>query len=665
MFDVSAPSRLGALASDQQGAVLVIFALFAPVAILLAAFTMDAGNWFLHKRHLQVQADAAVFAAAREFQPCLDTSVYSRAGQYGGAGSVSTPSGTVSSTTPLRNEQVGGTAQSNIHELINSKRYYEQSSPVDSTAVEQPPCAASMVDVKLTETDVPWYWRVLSTVPHINAHARIEILQELNPAKVEPLAVVESAPIAAEAYFVNEDNNSAVIAKTPLKNLGPNGQGQDVWANSETPLAVSLAKTNGSTAHIGVLIALSGKKSDTTCPTHEYVKCFDESKGPLLHVAGYSSDGTGTVTAPLARKVALSNPSPNTCTDGYFSNASSNCTFTISAKLDYGSAITKGMTIFPQIGGTKEKTSLTFNAGTGLWTGTASLPAGSGSREVSLVVECKKEAGSPCEKTSNSSATIKNVHRIYAASESGSGPITGAWISEVGGAAQGANSFEACEGCTHKLVVTVDVGGSLADAQKFSDPVYHMRFGSPQAEVVGCEPGKEASGSDYRDSLSKGCQHRYKINTSDPNCTSKTEPYDCIGFASGVKTGPFSQGLEKRLATEVPSGTKYYCANNWTNSNAGGVPLLPGDDSRIIQVFIEPYAANGSKSVPIQDFATFYVTGWDGDGCKSTTHPDDAAGKGEVVGHFVKYINTLGNQEGGGPKCSLNSLGQCVAVLTR
>src|SRR5438876_10004553 len=147
---MSASRRIAALAEDQRGAVLVTFALFAPMAILLAAFTMDAGNWFLHKRHLQVQADAAVFAAAKEFQPCIDANVYSRAGQYGGANSVTTPSGSVSSTAPLYNEQLGGTSQSHIHELVNSKRYYEQSSPVDETAVEKGPCEASMVDVKLT-----------------------------------------------------------------------------------------------------------------------------------------------------------------------------------------------------------------------------------------------------------------------------------------------------------------------------------------------------------------------------------------------------------------------------------------------------------------------------------------------------------------------------------
>jgi Flp pilus assembly protein TadG len=657
---MSRSSRILAAAGDERGAVLVVFAVFAPVMILLAAFALDTGNWFLHKRHLQVQADAGALAAAQEFQPCINTNIYARAGQYGGAESVATPSGAAASTTPLYNEQTGGISQSNIHELINSKTYYKQATPVDTTAEEKAPCEASMVDVKITETDLPWYWRAFSKVPYINAHARVEILQQTTASGVQPLAVTESSPIAARAYFFNEDNN-ALIAQAPLTNLGPNGQGQDVWANSEAPVSVA---TKASTPHIGVKIALSGSKTDTTCPTHRPVKCFDEgSTGPLLHVATYSNAGTGTVTAPLARQVTLSNPTPNTCTDGYFSNAASNCTFTISAKVDYGSTNTTGVSVTPEVAG-KTGVALTNNSGTGLWTGTATH-SGAGSNQINLLFECKLKAGSPC--TATTKTTFTNVQRSYAASQEHSETITGAWISEVAGLPQDANSFEGCEACTHKLVVTVDVGGSLANAQQYSDPLYHMRFGKSQAEVVGCSPGGEPSGSEYREHLAQGCKGTYKINTSDPNCTATGEPYDCIGFASGVKTGPFSQGLEERFKTAPPGGTRYYCANNWTNTNGGGVPLLPKDDSRIIELFIQPYASSGANSAPIQDFATFYVTGWDGDPCnkEKPAHLDDEAAKGEVVGHFIKYIDTLDTNNSGGQKCTLNALGQCVAVLTR
>ena len=59
-------------------------------------------------------------------------------------------------------------------------------------------------------------------------------------------------------------------------------------------------------------------------------------------------------------RITLSNPSPNTCTDGYFSNASGSCTFTVTAKVRYGSAITKGVTVTPEVGSTKEKLSLVY-----------------------------------------------------------------------------------------------------------------------------------------------------------------------------------------------------------------------------------------------------------------------------------------------------------------
>ncbi len=684
--------RLGATISDEHGAVLVTFALFAPVMILLAAFTMDAGNWFLHKRHLQVQADAAVFAAAREFQPCINGNIYKRAGQYGGATSVATPSaGTESSATPIFNEQIGGTPQGNIHEVINSERYYQQSSPVDTTVDPRSPCQTfeegnGMVDVKITETGLPWIWQKLLSVEHINAHARVEILQERNPAGLEPLAIAESAPAAVEAFFVNEDKGNEVIAKAALTNLGSNGKGQNVWANSEAPLAVPLTKTNFTTARIGVRLALAGKAPVTECTTQPYEKCFDETTGPLLHVQGYSEAGAGTLTAPLAREVTLSSPAPNTCSDSYFSNAGgASCTFTITARVDYGSSITKGMSVTPEVGAVKGA-ALAFNSSTGTWSGTATLPGESGSREIKLIVKCNnKETGSPCaaekkvveatakEEREKGKLVTAVVHRIYAASSTGSGTITGAWISEVGGLPQDANTFKACEAsCPHKLVVTVDVGSSLEDARDFSDPLFHMRFGNPTSEVVGCEPGKEASGAAYRENLSKGCEHSYKRNTTDPNCTSTSEPYDCFGKASGVKTGPFEQGLEERFYGSPPTGKKFYCPNNWVKPPSGNnVPEIPADDSRVITLFIEPYGASGGASTPIYDFATFYVTGWNkSDPCTSkaaSLHPDDNAEKGEIVGHFIKYVNVIGKGEGGETKCKPEPalLDPCVAVLTR
>ncbi|TMK23940.1 MAG: hypothetical protein E6G62_09770 [Actinobacteria bacterium] len=117
---MSHSSGIAALAADERGAVLATFALFAPVAILLAALAMDSGNWFLHKRHLQLQADAGALAAAQAFQPCSNSAIEAAAHQYSGF-----------SGSPVYNAQIGGTLAGNVHELINSQTYYNQPTRVD------------------------------------------------------------------------------------------------------------------------------------------------------------------------------------------------------------------------------------------------------------------------------------------------------------------------------------------------------------------------------------------------------------------------------------------------------------------------------------------------------------------------------------------------------
>src|SRR2546423_734469 len=167
---------------SERGAVLVIFAVFAPVLIVFFIFVIDVDNWLEHKRHLQVQADAGALAAAQHLQPCDDSKVYGAAGQYSGASSVGGPGGSVTSGSPLYNNQVGGTAASNIHELINSKTFYNQPSTASpetpDDTVTSGPCTARMIDVKMTETSLPWYFRAFTSVPYIDAEARVSRSEE-------------------------------------------------------------------------------------------------------------------------------------------------------------------------------------------------------------------------------------------------------------------------------------------------------------------------------------------------------------------------------------------------------------------------------------------------------------------------------------------------------
>ena len=67
-------------ARRERGGVLVMVAIFIPVILMLASFVVDVGNWWEHKRHLQVQADAAVLAGGGQFAfPCtasVDSAIY-------------------------------------------------------------------------------------------------------------------------------------------------------------------------------------------------------------------------------------------------------------------------------------------------------------------------------------------------------------------------------------------------------------------------------------------------------------------------------------------------------------------------------------------------------------------------------------------------------------
>src|SRR6266566_7667361 len=103
---------------DESGAVLLIVAAALTAIILIVAFVIDAANWFEHKRHLQLQADAAALAGGAAFQNpgCNNATIYAAARQYAGVKDASY-------TAPY-NRQVGSTPDANAHVLVNSTNYY-------------------------------------------------------------------------------------------------------------------------------------------------------------------------------------------------------------------------------------------------------------------------------------------------------------------------------------------------------------------------------------------------------------------------------------------------------------------------------------------------------------------------------------------------------------
>jgi Flp pilus assembly protein TadG len=647
VFDV--PTRL----AGEQGGVLVMVAVWLPLLVLFSSFVIDVANWFEHKRHLQMQADAAVLAAAREFRfPCSNQPIIDQATAYSGG---------------TYNAQVGGTSASSVHMLINSRTYYGQSSPTDDSVNTAPPCDASMVDVKMTETDLPWFFKI-ANVPFIDTHARVSILQADTTTGVLPVGVPDVNPRSARITFIDESNGS-VLGSRDLTRSGSAG-GLNVWDNSASPLPVTV-----NARHIGVRVALGGGSS-TTCGD-ALVECYDLGSGNgILYARGWTGAGSGAQPGPpIARNVTLFN---GTCADPYFSSATASCTIGVRAKVDFGTAdpTAVGASVTAVVNGVNYV--LTFNAGTGFWESSATIPvpAGAGPVPIELKWEetkgkvgadsCKTGGGNKCK------GTFGNVQRAFSATDARSGPIKLAQIWENG--SFWANSFETCSSvqtqCTHNLVVKIGIAGSLANASGASDPPVELRVvGGSQNQTIDCDPNQ----TQLKDELANGCAPAYTKNTGAACPAGATalwatnQPWACAAIQTGTAVNQVSAGLNKRVLGDEKA-TSCTSPNHWSS-----FPNLPAGDPRIIQVFLTPYgtfSGSGSGTVPVTGFATFYLTGWKSSGggfvnpCEGNGD-DPVADAGYIVGHFIKYVETFNNGGGGTQSCDFNALGTCVAVLTR
>jgi hypothetical protein len=633
-------------ANGDQGAVLVIVVIWMWLALLpmFVVFVVDVGNWFVHKRHLQLQADAGALAGGGVFTfPCSDAPIEAEARKYGGDPNSGAP----------YNLQVAPTDQSNVHVLLNSTVYWNEGGTNYSDG--GPPCSARFVDMKITEATLPWFFG-LGVVPAINAHARVEI-QALNRARgALPVAVPDIDPKVGRAYFVDEANGGTVIASVPLTKSGFSN-GLAVWDNVAAPVSVPI-----SSSRIGVRIALGGGTS-TTCGG-ELVQCYDMgSANGILFVRGWSASGSAAPpNAPLARSVNLF---PGSCSDPYFTASATACSVGVAATVDFGGTDVTKVKVSAVLGGVEHQ--LQYDGGSGRWISTS---AGTSYFNVSpntgpLPVELKWEVnatgvtigGNSCNATGGNKCkgTFGTVQRVFSALTDRSGPIQLAQVWE--GGAGWANSFQT--GTTQNLVVKIGIQGNLEEAQSVSDPIVLLRVtGGSQNQSIDCDPDLP----NLRDEIANGCAPMYEINEGSP-CPSTAptlwataQPWDCVAIQTGGAVGQLEQGMRERILGGASTCTS---PNNWSS-----FPNIPAEDPRIVPVFITPFGTfngSGNDVVPVAKFATFYVTGWFSSPC---TGDDPVPDKGYIVGHFIKYIYVLNNGGGSGQLCDFGSFGSCIAVLT-
>lgn len=164
-------------ARSEDGAVIPMVAIMMVVIIGIAAFAIDVSSWWSNQRHLQMQADAAVLAAANEFVKglgdCASNTSQVKATAYHYADSTEAGgSGIASNGEP-------GTVSANV----------------------QVACATaqgSYVDATLTNSNPPSFFSgILGIKPAISVHARASLLQvtEEGGSTVLPYAITQSQAV--------------------------------------------------------------------------------------------------------------------------------------------------------------------------------------------------------------------------------------------------------------------------------------------------------------------------------------------------------------------------------------------------------------------------------------------------------------------------------------
>lgn len=647
-------------AADARGGVLVFVAVCLPIIIGMGGLAVDVGNWFVHKRHLQVQADAALFAAAAQFGNACRTAgsstVFSgEVAKYGSVGSSPVVAGGY-------NPQIGNVPDTRMHSLINSKTFFNQSQTDDTETGD--PCLTrhKMLDVKLTETDLPWFLKAAS-VDYINAQARAQIREKTIAAGSLPIAVPETGPKRAWALFVNEATGQE-ITRQRLTRAGTSN-GLTMFDNADAPVTVPIT-----TPDIGVRILLSGSTATSPQCGDQLVQCWGAgtqtttvagSPG-LTHIRGWSDQPAGGSTAATPPQLRNAELYAASCDDAYFTMPASSCTISGGADVDFGTTDLSKVRLAVKTTGSADSTAVDMTPPSstgGVWTGppfTVTAASGPTSFDLLWKTGCPVNRSQSCNNPT-ASGTFSKVQRTFAGSDTANGTIRLLKLSE--GTTLGANSFRRCPTtCSHDLVVTLGISAALRNDGPTAPAISLKLAGGGQSGSLDCDPAL-----DYRGEFATGCAPKYKVNDGTSACPDQNtlwaspQPWPCAAIIAGAKTGQVSQALNDRVFGVGVSGCPVSGQNKWPN-------ITPGD-KRIVTVMVTSFGAltNNSGTVPITGFATFYMSGWTNGNCQN--NGDDPAAAGEVVGHFMSFVDTIDDGSAGTDPCDLDALGSCTVVLTR
>jgi Flp pilus assembly protein TadG len=705
---------------DERGVTMVLFAVLLPLILLFGVVSIDVGNWWVHKRHLQTQVDAAALAGGTQFTPCFNENpvqvananqaIRDEALKYAGDWLRD------NSTHNLQVQQPG-----DVRVVLNASSYWAKANGTDPAggyglddtippvppATTNDPCAQKFLDVKATDHKAPLLWGLIPVSASPKARAKVELQPPVELDGVLPWAVPDVDPLAVAAIFVDEDNGEVLYRDYLVKQVVPPGDplaGLGVWELDFLDFDVTRE-------NVGVIFLVS-KELNPPLPTVGSGPPYTCNQAPrrwacysgadredgLGFIRGYDDEKNGTLQQAAIKDVRLNAIGTCTTISGNLSvpyfvlegddGAGSNCTVGIEAVVDFGTAGCPPPSDNAEVSANGKN--LTCSGGT--WTGSVTLDAESGRQQVDLAWATNppgpgKWDGGPLK------VAVPYVANDDPSGPGDSGPV---WFLELTSAGTFANSLPDNAPGETGPTVHVKVGlqppltsGQLVGLRVSSDSP------SSKTQAIDCDKGISMD-----EEILNGCRTPFAVNWKDWDNDDSTPytwrdiecisydpstpppdfrytlpvdaPYnptprpDCGRLQTGVKNGEFGKGMRDRF--ESPCYPMKF--NNWASAEEE-----INDKRWVILVVTDATAFEGSggsptDTIPVKILGAFYVAGWtkvaQANGCTDNLPPPPGAGtkasRGDVWGYFRKFVLPSGGV-GSGEHCPDEGLEACIPVL--
>ena len=636
--------------ASEDGGVLILTALLMPAFLFLLLLVLDVGNWYVHKRHLQMQADAAALAGGAYFGDCFSPDATKAAGANLAITNAATAyAGNGSSTY---NRQVGG-GSPRVTTLYNSRTFAVGTFVDPNVDIEQP-CQTPhlMFDVKQTEANVPYILGAMvdalvpggtSVVPAINARARVQLKKAVILQGSLPLAVPDIDPKHVTVTYV--DASGGLLAGPFELTKGSSAGGLNYWSGSSSV-------TVPANANVGVRIGVGGTSG--ACAASNGVGgtgyvCYDYESTDvgLATIRGVGAAGTPTAPTPRVWVTTSCAPSggPFFVAENVVSPATS-CSASVQAVMESSTTIVpSGIQAFEATldgGDVKNVTHALTNTGPYWSTGYVyDIPAENGPVNVSLRWRYKPATGGPV------TTTYTNVQRVYAGAEEPSGPIKELAVTS---SESTTGAPYAVDSGSRTFTVTLGLKGSL-DLSEIEKTVILRLTGGSKTSAVACDG---SGASDFSDAIIYGCKTPYQINATGacPEASPPPGPATCVPNKTGSMVGPTEKALDDRFASCPPV--------HWPDYEVS-------TDPRVVKLLITDFSAldgSGHTTYPVTNFAAFYVTGWTGSKCATNDPPPFPVKKGGIWGHFIKYV-APDPFSGGVEACDPTAVTPCIVSLVK